>query len=518
MRMIHIDEPLLEFGYKQVKENPQDGLFFYGPLDSQQPHTEVIRYGIVGTHEGIEQFGNWLQRVKAPIKPLEPEKKFNKKVQQYMVPFPGVEAAFGISIPVKPVATKTVNKEEVSDAIYCTNRSEGINRTVDIFASAIESHLDEEDEPVTLWFVVIPDDVGLYGRPKAIPPENKQTPSKLIFSNQQIRAFNKQKIGLLPFEELNEAVEVSQIQRNFHNLLKAKLLKKAVVQVIVERTLISPETYAKLYPFQRKIEDPCVVAWNLFTTAYYKAIGKPWKLANVRPGVCYVGLVFKQNRNKPDEGNACCGAQMFLNSSDGLVFKGAIGQWYSEDSGEYHLSKDKAEELMRLVVGAYCKDHGDPPNELFIHGQTYFNDDEWEGFQAAVPPETNLVGVRIFDTTRNPLLGCKLFRPGDYVALRGTALIADEKTGYLWTKGFVPRLDTYPGWETPNPLLIEIVKGKSSIEQVLEDVMALTKVNYNHSKYASGRPVTLQFADAVGEILTAATFDNSPIVQFKYCI
>ena len=41
----------------------------------------------------------------------------------------------------------------------------------------------------------------------------------------------------------------------------------------------------------RRVEDPATIAWKLGTGAYYKAGGKPWQLADVRPGVCYVGLV-----------------------------------------------------------------------------------------------------------------------------------------------------------------------------------------------------------------------------------
>ena len=38
----------------------------------------------------------------------------------------------------------------------------------------------------------------------------------------------------------------------------------------------------------------------------------------------------------------------------------------------------------------------------------------------------------------------------------------------------------------------------------MRDVLALTKVNYNACDYSSGLPVTLKFADRVGEILTAS--------------
>lgn len=87
--------------------------------------------------------------------------------------------------------------------------------------------------------------------------------------------------------------------------------------------------------------------------------------------------------------------------------------------------------------------------------------------------------------------------------LRGTALIAGPRTAYLWTSGFVPRLQTYAGWEVPNPYRIGIQKGDVDLETVLQDVLGLTKLNFNTCIYGDGQPVTLRFADAIREILTA---------------
>jgi hypothetical protein len=73
--------------------------------------------------------------------------------------------------------------------------------------------------------------------------------------------------------------------------------------------------------------------------------------------------------------------------------------------------------------------------------------------------------------------------------------------------------------EVPNPLHISISKGQSEILTVLKDVLALTKLNYNACVYADGEPVTLRFADAIGEILTAAPLgDKTPPLSFKYYI
>jgi len=205
---------------------------------------------------------------------------------------------------------------------------------------------------------------------------------------------------------------------------------------------------------------------------------------------------------------------MFLDSGDGLVFRGAVGPWRSEKTKQYHLSKEKAKELIGMVVTAYAEKHGHPPKELFVHAQNAFSDEEWAGFSEAVSPDTRIVGVRIKDTN-----GLKLYRPGEHPMLRGTAYLQSSRAGFLWTRGYIPYLSTYPGRETPNPLRIDVVRGDADLRIVMEDVLNLTKLNFNACIYGDGRPVTLRFADAVGEILTAGPVQQSqPPLPFKHYI
>jgi hypothetical protein len=165
---------------------------------------------------------------------------------------------------------------------------------------------------------------------------------------------------------------------------------------------------------------------------------------------------------------------------------------------------------MGLIVKAYTNMHGAPPSELFIHGQTYFGDEEWAGFMESVPETTKLTGIRIRRQAE-----VKLFRYGRHTVLRGTAIVTSDRSAYLWTVGFIPRLNTYPGREVPNPITVEIVRGTGDIDTVLEDLMSLTKLNFNSAGFADGLPVTLRFADLVGEILTAAPVGDRPPLPFK---
>jgi hypothetical protein len=168
---------------------------------------------------------------------------------------------------------------------------------------------------------------------------------------------------------------------------------------------------------------------------------------------------------------------------------------------------------MEMIVRSYRDIHGSPPTELFIHGKTNFDSNEWSGFSSAVPHTTKLVGVQIRDMS-----DVKLFRYGANAVLRGTAVVTSDTSGYLWTRGYIPRLRTYPGREVPNPLTVEIRQGTADIEQVMKDVMALSKPNFNGAEYCDGLPVTLRFADLVGEILTAGPITPHAPLPFKFYI
>jgi hypothetical protein len=57
-----------------------------------------------------------------------------------------------------------------------------------------------------------------------------------------------------------------------------------------------------------------------------------------------------------------------------------------------------------------------------------------------------------------------------------------------------------------------------ALDVVLRDTMGLKKVNFNACIFADGLPVTLRFADSVGEILTAAPAVEGPPLSFRHYI
>lgn len=495
-----LSEPKLEFGYRQKLEDPRNGLFLFGPLvDNRTP--AQIRAGVIGTPRGVALYRRWVEAANKFIPALSEN-------SQHQFPFPGFEAAFRTRWPTSSVAEIAVSPTEISNTIRLSDRYQAIYQTVSLFERPIRRSLRDDDAQVDVWFVVIPDEIWKYGRPLS-----RVSRDESIYSGPRIGARVARRLLREPslFQEEMEAAEIYRYELNFHHQLKARLIpSRAVIQVIRESSLNfenDPEIST------RRLQDPATLAWNLCTTAFFKAGGRPWKLAHVREGVCYVGLVFKINTTDPTSGNACCGAQLFLDSGDGVVFKGAMGPWYSSETKEFHLPEAEAKRLMSRVIQSYLEEHGKEPSEVFIHGRTRFNDAEWAGFRSAVTKTTNLVGVRISRSQE-----MKMFRPGAMPVLRGSKYQLTNRHALLWTSGYIHQISTYPGREVPNPLSVEICRGEADLKTVLTDVMGLTKVNFNACLFADGLPVTLRFADAVGEILTAAPIVEGPPLPFRHYI
>jgi len=88
-------------------------------------------------------------------------------------------------------------------------------------------------------------------------------------------------------------------------------------------------------------------------------------------------------------------------------FKGALGPWYNDETGDFHLSYAAAKALGELAIKSYTKKAGGPPKEMFIHGKVRFEPNEWAGFRDAAGTATSMVGVRIQEER-----SLKLYRKG----------------------------------------------------------------------------------------------------------
>lgn len=84
----------------------------------------------------------------------------------------------------------------------------------------------------------------------------------------------------------------------------------------------------------------------------------------------------------------------------------------------------------------------------------------------------------------------------------------------LYTKGSVPYYATYPGLYVPRPLKFQIAQADESPRRLAEEILALTKLNWNNTQFDGGEPITMRVARQVGKVMKYVP--DGGIVQPRY--
>ncbi|NMG49308.1 hypothetical protein GO613_14510 [Azoarcus communis] len=501
-----LGEPLLQFGHGQTAEDPHDGLALFGPAEARSQLPENI---VIGTAQGIELWKGWCAALNAPTACIDPAR------HRAWPPFPGFDVAFGAKWP-SPIRSYPVDPGRLSDASRKADKFDRAFAVANLYLEPLD-RLSKLDARPALAVCVVPDEVYENCRPnssvaRARQSEAARTKAEVKFlkeaiadrNNGQWRMFDDEDpFATAALEEMDAFEEARGLSPDFRRQLKARMMAHELpVQIVKESTLRITPQVRNGDPGTNPLSDRL---WNFGTAVFYKCGAKPWKTPWAREGVCYVGLAYKLTE---DGRNACCAAQMFLDSGDGIVFVGEFGPWYSRKRGEFHLPPDKAEALLRGTIETYKQEDGRQLKEIFLHARSGIDPEEYEGFQRACPPGVKLVAIRV----RQDRGGLRLYRydehpnvakRGQHPVQRGVFWQRSARHGLLFTNGFKPRIATYDGFEVPVPLAITIQHGDGDVVQVARDILGLTKLNYNSCQLGEGHPITVKYSERVGEILLA---------------
>jgi hypothetical protein len=497
-RVIILDEPVLQFAGGHSASDPHDGLVLFGPYgQGTAHHCSSPPYMVVGTPFGLNLWDTWSGMMNRPAAVTDQDSRL-------WPPYPSFEVTFGSRWHEQPERRFTIDRDALLEASRKRDPHERCFAVVEYFLQHFRQAIKLDMKP-SVAICVIPDEVWTNCRPES-SIANPSDPRQSRQEKQSRRA------GQMDFF-VSVDLQQYELAPDFRRQLKARAMAFDLpVQIIRESTLRRSDSVSR---GERTLTPLSDRMWNIGTALYYKCGGKPWKLASARKGVCYIGLAF---RHAPkDLQTACCAAQMFLDSGDGIVFLGEYGPWYSPENKQFHLSSEAAENLLRGVLGTYnaLKSPDNPPlSEIFLHSRSSISDEEYSGYQDACPSGCKLVGIRV----RPERFGGRLFRDGKMPVIRGTFWERTDQSGYLFGSGFKPRIATYDGWEIPVPLDITIQHGEADIEMVARDILALTKLNYNACRLGESQPVTVGFSDAVGEILISNPKITDRRPNFKYYI
>ena len=160
---------------------------------------------------------------------------------------------------------------------------------------------------------------------------------------------------------------------------------------------------------------------------------------------------------------------------------------------------------------------------IVIHRNDPFKKEEINGFKKAFEGIEDCVLLQVVEDTAFNVYPFGKYGCNGYPAKRGTILKTSNDTAYIWTDGSVVDAEINNGKTYRNskrgmgrPLKIKKFYGNISIDEVANDLMYLTKMDFNSSDVLySILPVTLKYSKVVCDLIKQGNFEDD-LISFEY--
>jgi len=491
-----LPEPSLAFGGRHEHVDPKTGLALYGPYTQPwqlHPTFKSVTVGVVGPAAMISDAQQWLQACQGMLT--------NSGEQPFLYPhFPGFNAGlpFGCELVSGDTWNEPFAPRELEKALEPPDYFERIKRVVALYIRNIEILAGREPQPTAILCCIPQEVIDVCTVRKTKGGEIKRIKlTKAERRGPRLRR-NPQQLSLLDImgDDPDSAGESDEgwSHQNLRRGIKAQAMQFGIpTQLVWPRTI---ELHSEPKTTDR-VQDIATRAWNFTTALYHKAGGSPWRLAHLDPGVCFVGISFYRELGEENPAMRTSMAQAFTAAGDGYVLRGNSFEWNeARDGRSPHLDQKGAASLMQDILDLYRKQNrGSLPNRVVVHKTSRYWDDELAGFEDACS------SVPRHDFVALGWRGIQFYRTGDYPPLRGSWVKFSDTDLLLYTTGYCPYLRTYPGPRVPRPLEIVEHHGDSLWRVILEEMMGLTKMNWNTADLSCSDPISVAFSQRVGQIL-----------------
>ncbi|AXI50465.1 MULTISPECIES: hypothetical protein [Alphaproteobacteria] len=470
------DEPELQFGDGQKHVDPREGLRRLGPL---QLHAgEVVTVGVIGSSETAEGFTQFLTESQQGVEAA------SNTLPNLNPDFPGLGNAnpFGCRFVVPNTGQRALSKRQIKKIVQASSTQEAINLLLDAVEAEARVLQESSAKPDVVVFSM---------------------PIDLIEKVVMARSENGE-----PDDDGGPDV------LNFRDMMKAKMMELGVATQIVWPDVFDPD--AKIpqkikRQKDRKIQSPATRTWNLLNGLFYKAGKVPWRLYEPRDYTTnFLGIGFHRSLDGQQLWTST--AQMFDETGHGLILRGARAQTETRGRRPY-LTRADMKALVLDALRSYKEHHKALPARLVVLKTSHFRDEEADGVDDALEELDVSMCDMVWVQESSPI---SLLRNGSYPVLRGTFVELDGK-GLLYTRGSVPYYSTYPGMRVPNPLLLCPHKQTDrSITQIAEEILALTKVNWNSTQFDQKLPAPIRASREVGRVLKHVAQSGMVRADFRF--
>jgi hypothetical protein len=303
---------------------------------------------------------------------------------------------------------------------------------------------------------------------------------------------------------------------DFHDSLKLYCAKKSLkIQFIEDKSI--------------EYFDPSKVKWWLSLGLYAKANGVPWVIDTDSNDSAFIGLSYAIRNSTSNKKVVLGSSQIFDSSGQGLRFLLQNIEHPVFYGRNPFMSKEDARRLVLKLKDAYRRiDPNSTLKRIVIHKTTHFTGDEIEGIAQALEGIENVELLHIQQQTNwRGIRGNVQQKIAHMFPIqRGTVIQLDDFSFLIWTHGSVQHADVagigmnyYQGKRgIPAPLLVRRVRGTAPIEVTVNEILRLTKVNWNGGELYKILPVTIDFSSKLAVMAKQEETLQEIPYDFRYFI
>jgi len=285
---------------------------------------------------------------------------------------------------------------------------------------------------------------------------------------------------------------------DLHDFIKAYCVQQGIAtQFLQEETLID--------------QQRCRVWWWLSLAIYVKSMRTPWVLDGLDTGTAFVGLGYSLRRRAERGQHVLLGCSHIYNPEGiGLQYRLTKIENPVMMGKNPFMSKDDARRVGETIRQLFFNSKYQLPRRVVLHKRTPFIKDEREGLLQGLGgvEQVDMLEINIDPTLRyvaSVPRGDGKFDEDNYPVRRGTVVRLDDFKALVWVHGATtavnPSMKYYQGKRRiPAPLVVIRHAGNSSLPAVAEEILGLSKMNWNTFDLYTKLPATVQSSGEIARI------------------
>ena len=298
---------------------------------------------------------------------------------------------------------------------------------------------------------------------------------------------------------------------DLHDFVKAFCVQRGIATQFLNQDTIS-DSYQ------------CRVWWWLSLALYVKSMRTPWLLDNLAEDTTFVGLGFSIDSNAQHDDHIILGcSHIYSARGEGLQYRlNKIENPIIRRDTPF-MSTDDARRVGETIRQLFFDARMKLPERVVIHKRTPFLKQERTGLR------DGLSGVRCIDmleiqidhalryvaSIRKP---DGTFDEDNFPVRRGTVIKLDDHSALLWVHGATAALNPHRKYfqgkrRIPAPLVVRRHAGHTALQQLADEILGLSKMNWNSFDLYTKLPASLQSAGKIAKIgpllhsFSAASYD-----------